>query len=263
MITNIVYSHTDYIDILRVHSDYLKFENSILFINFNYFNINEIYSKFKKVIFYDDKLSYSQRLNYCLTQIDEEYVLLTHDIDIPILVDIDRLNKIYKYCIDNKLDRIDLQYDIRIGKKIINSQIIETDSFSEIDINNIQNYYSSLVRNDDVHNFIYNVNPSIWRRRTLLELTSTFPYETYRTIEGPHVQQFLLKYKIYKLFTNKKMCSGYFTITPIYQFLHITHGGGLMPVNKEVNGADDSICEEYKKIIDNYAFHRPLMNSMF
>jgi hypothetical protein len=258
----IVYSNTDYIDILTVHTDYLKFDNNILFINKNNLDLSSIYNKYKKVIFYDDALPYASRLLTCIEQIDNDYFLLIHDIDIPLFIDENRINSIYEYAISNNIDRVDLQQDIRVNRNETISEIIEIDNFNEINNHEINNYDHSLVKNDNISNYIYNVNPSIWKKDSLYQLLSNFRYETYRTIEGRHVQEFCLRFKIYKINSKQKMNSGYFSITPLFQFLHITHGGGLMPVNNIINGADVHINNEYIKILQKYKFNRPIKNMM-
>lgn len=259
----VIYSNTDYLDVLTVHADYLKFEENFLLINSNNLDLESLYSKFTQVIFYDDKLPYASRVLNCINKIDSEYVLFIHDIDIPLNIDFDTFNGVMNYCESKKLDRVDLQQDIRIDRRPnLSSEIIETENFLSIPFEEANNHYCCLVRNDDASNYIYNVNPSVWKLDTFKEILGNFQSETYRSIENNTVQNFCQKFKIYKLSSKTKMNSGYYSITPIFQFLHITHEGGLMPLDGEVNGADEHINSEYFKILSTYKFTKPLRRFM-
>lgn len=259
----VIYSHTDYLDILNVHSDYLKFEENVLLINSNDLELGKLYSKFGEVFFYDEKLPYPKRVLSCLNQLNTNYLLFIHDIDIPLEIDFPVFDKIKNFCIMNNLDRVDLQQDIRIDKqKYINSEIFNLEDFELVDFKDANNYYACLVRNDDPNNYIYNVNPSIWKKNTFMEILNEFENETYRTIENKFVQFFCQRYKIYKLSSSVKKNSGYYSVTPIFQFLHMTHEGGLMPYDAKVNGADEDLNEHYTKILKNYNFTKPFRRSM-
>ncbi len=63
MLTYIVYSHTEFLDVLLTQTHYLKsYDNKVLLINKSDEDLSDLYSNYKQVIFYDDTLSYASRL---------------------------------------------------------------------------------------------------------------------------------------------------------------------------------------------------------
>ena len=63
MLTYIVYSHTEFLDVLLTQTHYLEsYDNKILLINKTDQDLSELYSNYKQVIFYDDTLPYASRL---------------------------------------------------------------------------------------------------------------------------------------------------------------------------------------------------------
>ena len=70
------------------------------------------------------------------------------------------------------------------------------------------------------------------------------------------VQLFSKQFKIFKLTANTKKLCGYFNCVDGFQFLHISHSGKLLPLNKNfVTTYGQSyidISDEYIKIVDKY-----------
>ena len=83
-----------------------------------------------------------------------------------------------------------------------------------------------------------------------MELMTQFKDETYRTIELPPTQLFCSKYKIYKLFGPYILCGGMGCL-PFFQFIHITHGGKLLPL--EGHNLDESLVDVYKSMIKEFS----------
>lgn len=236
----IVYSHTDYLDILNIQTFYLKdITNKKLFINVNGDIPQDIGNSYQEILYYDDSLPYASRILSLKDRgIKDDYFLLTHDIDILISKDKDILEKLFLFAKENNLDRIDLQYYNTPGGEFHLKW---------------PGYDFELIRQDNPHHAIYNVNPSIWKFETLIDIMSNFPNENYRTIEKFETQVYSQKYRIYKMFYQKPQDCGYFKCLPFYQFLHITHGGGLLPLRE--NGLDDNLQVEYMKICSNFKFN--------
>lgn len=232
----IVYSHSDFLDVLSVQTEYLKsHHNKILLINNSNKDLSEIYLNYKTVLFYDDSLPYATRL-LSLSSLDEKYVMLIHDIDILIKKD-DKILKYFVYLMEQKnIDRIDLQvrYDWDINNKL-----------PTININTLGHSFL-LKEQKNTNNYIYNVNPSIWKVSSLIELMSNFRNETYRTIEV-NCQDYCKKYKIYKLFSEKYINCGWFSCLEFFQFMHITHRGKLL--NADQNKLSNHLINDYKNII--------------
>ena len=153
---------------------------------------------------------------------------------------------------DNNFDRVDLKYTDKIN---YNSQIVNISDWQNINKNEIGDNLV-LVEQNDINNYIYNVNPSIWKKNTLIKILENFPHKNYRTIEEIDVQNFAKNFKVFKMYSNKKIDCGYFQCLPIFVFLHISHSGKLLPLNddfKTIYGQSyNHISQEYIEIINKY-----------
>jgi len=240
-ISYVVYSHNEFKDILQIQTDYLKkVEDKILLINYNDKDLNHIYSQYKQVIFYDDELPYASRL-LSLSRLDIEYVLFIHDIDILIIKNDEVINYFTNVMEKEEIDRIDLQ--VRYLWDLDNMDKFNT-TFEGTNI--------ELRKQTNINNFIYNVNPSIWKLSTFLDIMNKFKDETYRSIELV-TQDYCSKFKIYKLFSDNYMSCGWFSCLPFFQFLHITHGGNLLP--KDNNNLCEPLKLEYNTILNKWLYN--------
>jgi len=214
----IIYSNTDYLNILKIQSDYIQtYQNKILFINHNPdLNLENIYNKYNKVIFYNNDSPYATRVLECLSQLDSDYILFIHDIDILISANEDILSIIIVIMKSLKIDRIDLKHTPPNSDNIM---CIMNKIF--------------MVKQNNPNFYIYNVNPSIWNRNSFMELLSNFKHKGYRNIEDMDVQMFSLKYNIYKLYTKSYLKCGYYNCTEFFKFLHISHAGKMLPWNNQ------------------------------
>lgn len=216
MINYIVYGHTDYIDILNIQSDYMSGRGKLtLFINqtdakYDCFNV------YDKVVYYDDSKPYASRLLQCFESVEDDYFLFMHDIDILLSVDDNMIENFYSFLRANKFDRIDLKHTYNLSPSLI---VKCTDDLQ-------------LVKSCDPKDYIYNVNPSIWKRESFVEMLSNFPNETYRSIEF-NVQEYCTKYNIFKLNVPTPLHCGWFLCAPIFKFLHVVHLGKILPLNNE------------------------------
>lgn len=263
-LTYVMYSHTDFLDILEIAVDYVSIiDNKVLLINHNDKNIDHLYSKFKKVLYYDDNLSYSEKLNQVLTQIDSNYILFSHEVDIVLSCDQNLLNQLVECMDQENIDRIDLQpnggntklYYIKIIK---NSPVSLWPKYENIvdphsQLNEID-YYIGV--HDDPKTYIFNVNPSIWKISSFLELLRSFPNRTYRDIEYEDVQNYCKKFKIYNLYSKHVLHCGYLKCLPFYKYLHITHYHRLLRFNSsftdEFGQSYIDASQDYINIINNY-----------
>lgn len=233
----IVYSHTDYLDVLKIQTAGLKFyNNKILLINNNSHNLEDLYKYYNEVIFYDDTLPYANRL-LSLSNLKDKYVLFIHDIDIIVKKDDSILTHIQNFMDKNSIDRIDLQ--VRSEWDRSNKDIVKI-NYNDLEI--------ELRKQTNVNNYIYNVNPSIWKVSSFLDILNKFRDETYRTIENDSVMNYCRKYNIYKLYSNNPIKCGWFSCLSFFMFIHITHKGKLLP--KTNNQLDVSLIPEYVNIID-------------
>jgi len=83
-----------------------------------------------------------------------------------------------------------------------------------------------------------------------MELMTEFKNESYRSIENQPTQEFCKRYNIYKLYGPYVRCGGMGCL-PFFQFIHITHGGKLLPI--EGSNLDNSLISKYQSMITNYS----------
>jgi len=263
-LTYVFYSHTDFLDMLQIASDYSKkIKNKILLINENNILSEDIKNNFNEIIFYDDTLPYSTKLGKVLSNIKSKYILFTHEVDIILDIDKDIIDKLVEYMDYKNLDRIDLQPNAGNDKgeyvKISKNEKV-TDW---IDYENIFDPYNQLSHEDwyiGVHNnprsYIFNVNPSIWKVESFLEILTKFDGRTYRNIEYDDVQDFCTKFKIYNLYARHVLQCGYLKCLPFYKYLHITHYQRLLRFDgsfrDEFNQSYSDASKEYVDIVNNY-----------
>lgn len=252
MLNYIVYGHTSYLEILRVQTDYIRLqENTTLFINKNDLNIDDILSKYDRVIYYDDSKPYASRLIQCLNQIEDEYFIFLHDIDILLNADKPTLNILLDFMIKNNVDRVDLKQSPNLNSP----EILKLNSLEQVSAGEVDNGVH-LIKQVMTSDYIYNVNPSIWYKRAFLRLLTAFPNKTYRDIEGLDVQSFAKTLSIYKLHSKKIVKCGYFECLEVFTYLHISHSGKLLLLNNnfktEYGQSYSDISDEYVKIVDKY-----------
>ncbi|HBY70364.1 MAG TPA: hypothetical protein DEG69_22945 [Flavobacteriaceae bacterium] len=254
----VVFSHTEFSDILKVQTDYLKdIEDKFLFINkaSNHQScgspfLNDLYSNYKDVIYYDDSLPYAGRIINCLTQLQQkheiEFCLFLHDIDIVFDKDDEILNNCLEIMKKFDVHRIDLQYNPKHENKdeqLINVKTLE----SENDFISGSFY----TRKDSTGNYAYNVNPSIWKIDYFLNLLKIDSNLGYRQIESDsRLQEYAKKvvnaHKITSNIEHAVHC-GYFTCLPFFVFFHITHGGKLAPIDR-----DEEYFHRYRQFGENH-----------
>lgn len=254
-INYVIYSHTDYLDILKIHLDYSKFFNKTLIINKTR-DISDIIHEFDKVIYYDDTKPYAERLYTSLKEIDSEIILFTHDMDIPISYDNNFIIKLQKQMVEENIHRIDLQQDVNASK---NESIRN-------DLSNVRIDELTLIKNNNINNYIYNVNPSLWNRRSFIEILSNYKNETYRSIELSNIQSTCLNYNIFKCHHNGSLKLGWFFVTPVYKYLHMTHSGKFLPIQNNMNGLDQDTQNIYQTIISKFNLlggNREFSSSLF
>jgi len=256
MLNFVIYTHTDYLDVLTIQTDYCeKIYNKVLFINENSLDLSDIYSKYERVCFYKNEDPYSKRLIQCLNQIEDDYIVFFHDIDILINMNPNTIITLHDFLKTKKYDRIDLKHTESINSSLIYECLNIHDHLTWGKCDTVNDTNMFLIKQDDPREYIYNVNPSIWRRETLLEIMNKFPTKTYRTIEDMDVQLFCKKYNIFKLYSKHKYECGYFNCVEDFKFLHISHNGKLLPLNdyRTVYGQSYlDVKDEYESIVNKF-----------
>jgi len=258
MINYVVYGNTDYLDVLEIQTDYISGRGNItLFLNYNDLELEMLISKYDKVIYYDNTDTYAKRLLSCIEQIDDNYFLFLHDIDILLNVDNKMISKFYEFLNINNFDRIDLKHsDNKLSNLIIEYNPDKNPDEWKTKLSEELTDGLYLIKQDDPNDFIYNVNPSIWKKDSFIKLLSNFTHKNYRTIEEMDVQLFAKQFKIFKLTANNKKLCGYFNCVDGFQFLHISHSGRLLPLNQNFvtiySQPYTDISDEYIKIVNKY-----------
>lgn len=239
MIHYVVYSHSSYADILEIQSDYISGKGHLtLFIDKNDLDLSKLYSKFDKVVFYNNDDVYGKRVFDCLNQIDYEYFIFIHDNDILFHTNDEKILKFLNYLKVHNYDRIDFQ----LSWPFYNNKR-----------NTISDDGIYLIKQDDINEYIYNVNPSIWKRETLLKITDRFKHKSYRSIEDLETQQFCLQFNIFKLFSNKIYRCCHYTCLDPFRYLHITHDSKIICLYK-INPVEayEYVKPLYNSIVDKY-----------
>jgi len=258
MINFIVYGHTDYLEILNIQTDHMVGKGRLtLFVNNNDLDLQHLYSKYDNIVLYDSNLPYSGRILSCLKKIDFDYFIFIHDIDILLNIDEITIDKLYQFLTLNNYDRIDLKHTDNLRT----SELIKIDTAENpskwLKVMHDDLYDGNfLVRQKDPSDYIYNVNPSIWKKDSFIELLTTFPNKSYRDIESMDVQNFSVKYDIFKLYSSKHLLCGYFKTLDFFKYLHISHSGKLLPLNDTYTTIYGQsyvdVKDEYIQIVDKY-----------
>jgi hypothetical protein len=242
LVDYVIYSHSSFIDILNIQIDHLYDKGKLtLFIEKNDLDLSDLYSKFSKIVFYDDSLSYGQKVLSCLYQIDYEYFIFIHDCDIVCYVDNQKINDFFNFLKSNNYDRIDFQLAYDFNREC-------ADTIKDDDL-----YFIKSSNTDtDNNGYIYNVNPSIWKRETFIKILETHGYRDYRTIEHPDVQKFCLQFEIFKLYSKNIYRCGYFICLEPFRYIHITHNRKLLSLSNLSEESCKDIKDDYTCIINKY-----------
>ena len=233
MIPICVYSNSDYNDVLQIQAEYISAIKSNKYLLTNNAHNDHSFSVFDEVIRYDDSKPYATRL-HSLKNLKHKYVLFMHDMDILIHKDDSILLNLVDHMEKNNIDRIDLKHH----------SVSPSESIIKLDDK------INLVLQKDVNQYIYNVNPSIWKIESLLKIMELFSYCSYRAIENLQVQTYAKNQQIYKLTGSNKVRCGYFICMEYFQYLHITHHGQFLPNTN--NLLDEFPSKEYEKIYSKY-----------
>ena len=220
----IIYSNTDYMDVLNIATVFLKeYNNKILLIDNNikkHNNFNILKEEYNDIIYYDNDTPYATRL-LNLKNINDDFYIFMHETDILIKYDINELNNLIKFMKDQNIDKIELQHSIWYCNDIPLKQKYNLNN-EEIKFN--ENCYLYKIDNPD--HFVYNVNPTIWNNKSFMNIMNNFKEYNYRNIENYAVQEFVSKKKCYSLKCPKFYVKcGHFLCVPFFQFIHITHYG--------------------------------------
>lgn len=196
------------------------------------------------IIKYDLNLSYPSRLISILENIDSDYILLSHDVDILLNFDIIKYNKYLNIIKDNNIDRLSM--GVFVGNDIIEDGMLK--------ICKLEKHMST--------NFLtpYDYAPSIYNRIKILDFYKNFRTETYKNLEHNELAQSYINdnlncYGIQKNENLKLIYHRGFVYTSDFNFLHLTISGKFM---NEENYFD--LISDFNKIKDKYNLNLPIKN---
>ena len=156
----ITHTHTDCYDVCKIYEGEmpnLLWGNNFWNNHFYLVNSDQLREKLKykltgKCFYYDDAISYPQRILNILSNIESEYIVLDHeDMFLYKKANIDKINNSLELLINKKLDCIRF-------------------------IKNINAKYSSFSKNIEVEKidsnseWIFSIQPSVWRKFALIEI---------------------------------------------------------------------------------------------
>jgi hypothetical protein len=237
MVAIVCYSHSDYLDILQVQCSYLRKLQCPLYLCLN---MSLGLSPFTSVLQYDDTLRYSKRLLQSIKQIEDDYILFIHDMDIVIDIDESIMDKIVDTMKEHGIDRVDLRnkggpLDIPLEET---AGLAKTVSMS----------------------WRYNVGPSLWKMSALRSILEQFD-KCYRTIEDEETQEFCKQMSFYHIEHPVGIDTAFFRVCPWFVYIHITSVGKLIP--EKNNGMCPYLQDIYSSILQTFALKRPMKQALY
>ena len=213
-ITFLVYSHTDYDDVLNIylhrHKKYFSEINVTICTN-NKSYVTDKYSKLFDnidcVIQYDDTHAFGEKLHSVINQIKTKYIIFQQEINVFIdKVNVEKIIECLKFIEENNVDQL------RLIVSGVNNPI-----FNDKLIHKLESGY------------IFSVYPGIWKTSTLLDITSKFNYKVYRDFECEEVHKYVSQYNNYYMSNSKDkyMNPWWFAlwIPEYYPICHVLTGG--------------------------------------
>jgi len=221
-----------------------------------------------KIIHYDDRLPYADRLISAFESIEDEWILFTHEIDIPVRFDYEFLLNALSLLQELKGVRLNLQVSSggtsvfhtengRTKNLFINEALTGTTYLREVALDN-----SELAKSQQIYR--YNVNPAIINVPVFKRFLEDHTGFTYRDIEHIGSERWHLRERIFNLYNIKSVQCGYFSCAPEYMFCHMTHFGMLSGIflsgNQFVNEQGqsmDAIVNDYLALLNRFKTRIP------
>jgi hypothetical protein len=102
--------------------------------------------------------------------------------------------------------------------------------------------------------YVYNVQPTLWKRDSLLRALERYKDQTYRSIELSPIQQFCSEnLNSYRTISFDPIEMGYYKSIREFVFLHLTHFHDLLPIDAYTN----KMCKDGNKF-----YHREVVPRM-
>jgi hypothetical protein len=203
-----------------------------------------------EIVHYSPSDNYSRRMSGMLESIDDEYILMMHDVDLPININRSKIAPMMSLFLDNRMDRLSLgvfntkqKEDVVCGEDICTARLRPGMS---------ANFYTP-----------FDHSPSIWRRDSLLRLYNTFREESYFSIEQNGDAQSWVdrEFKCYGLQKTMNTDIVYhrgFAYSKDFSFLHITIQGKFMSRETYFD-----LLPEFDRIVADYSISLPTKDTRF
>lgn len=231
----VIYTHSDYFDILPVqlHYFYKYFPVDSSVFLFTNKNIHCIY----KNILYNDTLPYASRILECIRKIqtNNRHILIIHENDALIRFDKLFMNNLIEKMKEYAIDSLELKQ-----------------GGSNIDLKIEVNDMIYLSYKGKWCDYKYSVQPTIWYKPSLINLLSKFHDKTYRTIECDDVHKYIRdNLKAYSIYDTESLQTIWYRVSKYFVFLHLTSRLLLLPCSKN-NGLEPFIQKEHEYIYNNF-----------
>jgi hypothetical protein len=250
----IIYSHSSFLDIIYITTDLLKsYKNKILLTDENFDKDDEYKNHYVNILKYKNKDTYATRL-HLLEQVTEDYFIIMHEVDLLIKYNSVILHKMIEYMIENNVDNIELQHcappyhiskrQFHLHNPAINCKDI-CDIYKKDNIDMLAKGYN-----------IFNVNPNIWKKSSLIKLMKKHSHLDYRTIE-PNVPlaKDMANMNCYSLLVKNPINCGHFMCDEFFLPLHILrHCKIFDPKPMHTCGVelDKEVYKIYNEILNKY-----------
>jgi hypothetical protein len=230
MFSFVVYTHSDYFDILPIQLEYVKKVLGTTYPLYVFSNSNFPGCEYPTIL-YDDQLPYASRILSCLHVVTTDYVVVMHENDIILSMNSEVICSLPNIMSSHNIDSVTLKHEPRGSAPV--------PVIPEL----------SLVAK---YEYFFCVQPTLWNKSRLIELFSTFPDKIYRKIEDDDVQAYMVKhYKAYALCSTKSIPTVWYNVAPEYKFIHLTSRLLLLPCSKR-NNLDPYIQSQHEYIFTKY-----------
>ena len=236
----IVYTHSDYIDILipalkRIQQYWSSIQLALCTNDTNLIP-NTFLTKFKYIHVYDDKTHVYERISPLLNMIEEPYIIF--NLDINILVD--KVDELFFEHIFNKVKEFNID-QLRLwssGVPVPDRNTLNNDLF-EI----TRGYYISM-------------NSALWKKSSFLDIALRFKSHSWRCSECDEIQEYVknnFKNYIVLTFGSKGVLTNEHHFCPEFPFVHMTDAGkwrmdGDFQINKIQEFCNDFSIDIVKRL---------------
>ena len=104
--------------------------------------------------------------------------------------------------------------------------------------------------------YTYNVNPTMWNKKSFLKIMNTFSYLSYKQIEeSKDLQKYVSRMNCFSLLCEKPfkepLQCGHFTCGYFFQYIAITHGGKICTLHSPKQ-LDPKVYPIYKDLCNKF-----------